>query len=279
MNGTINDFSFGMITPVTAYAVACVGAALGLRCVARTVHHAQGWRPGWLALGSASLGCGIWTMHFIAMVGFRVEETSINYDLGLTVLSLALAITVVGIGVFIVGYAGASRMSLSTAGTLAGLGVAAMHYVGMDAMHLNGEIRYDTRIVALSVVVAIVAATVALWATVSIRGFLSSLAASLVMGIAVTGMHYTGMAAVSVHLRSGVDPTPVGHAPTSLLLPMLIVPCIFLVLATVVVMFDPLLVLGEGEWKATSVGPTDTPLPAWSSTPQKHDRSQSTSAS
>jgi NO-binding membrane sensor protein with MHYT domain len=187
-------------------------------------------------------------MHFIAMVGFRVEETRIRYDVSMTVLSLAVAIAVVGVGVFAVGYRGATGATLLTAGIVTGLGVAAMHYMGMSALKLNGSVQYDPVTVALSVVIAVVAATAALWAAVSIRGFLPALGASLIMGVAVTGMHYTGMAAVDVHLHGSPDGSFTGDSPTSLLLPMLIGPFIFLVLAGVVVMFDPLLVLGDVDW-------------------------------
>ncbi|NEB04011.1 MHYT domain-containing protein [Streptomyces sp. SID13726] len=252
MEGTVDGFRYGVVTPVAAYLMACLGGALGLRCIVRTLLSNQSWKPGWLALGAASIGCGIWTMHFIAMIGFQVVEARIRYDVGLTVLSLAVAIVVVGIGVFIVGYRGASTANLAFAGVVTGLGVAAMHYLGMAAMHLNGTIRYDPAVVALSVVIAIVAATAALWAAVTIRGFLTSLGASLIMGIAVTGMHYTGMAAVSVHVHSRLGGTWSGGTPTSLLLPMLLGPAIFLLLAGVVVMFDPLLVLGDGDWNRPS---------------------------
>ncbi|KUM84498.1 hypothetical protein OIE43_03335 [Streptomyces pseudovenezuelae] len=252
MEGTVDGFRYGAVTPVAAYLMACLGGALGLRCIVRTLLSTQSWKAGWLALGAASIGCGIWTMHFIAMIGFQVVETRIRYDAGLTVLSLAVAVVVVGIGVFIVGYRGASPLNLSFAGVVTGLGVAAMHYLGMAALHLNGTIRYDAAVVALSVVIAIVAATAALWAAVTIRGFLTSLGASLIMGVAVTGMHYTGMSAVSVHVHDGTGGSWAGGSPSSLLLPMLLGPAIFLLLAGVVVMFDPLLVLGDGEWNRTS---------------------------
>ncbi|MGW0820766.1 MHYT domain-containing protein [Streptomyces sp. NPDC002845] len=246
MQGTVDGFTYGAVTPVAAYVMACLGSALGLRCIVRSLYYnEQSWKPGWLALGAASIGCGIWTMHFIAMIGFQVEEAVLDYDVGLTVLSLAVAIAVVGIGVFTVGYRGATTAALSTAGIITGLGVAAMHYLGMAAIQLNGEIRYNAVTVALSVVIAIVAATAALWAVVSIRGFLTSLGASLVMGIAVSGMHYTGMAAVSVHLHGATRGSWTSDSPPSLLLPMLIGPAIFLLLAGVVVMFDPLLVMGD----------------------------------
>ncbi|EKX63539.1 MHYT domain-containing protein [Streptomyces ipomoeae] len=254
MHGTVDDFSYGAVTPVAAYIMACLGGALGLRCVVRSVYNERSWKPGWLALGATSIGCGIWTMHFIAMIGFRVEESPIHYDVGLTVLSLAVAVVVVGIGVFAVGYRGVSTATLCAAGDVTGLGVAAMHYLGMAAIQLNGYIQYDITVVALSIVIAIVAATAALWAAVSIRGFLTSLGASLVMGVAVSGMHYTGMAAVGVHLHGTNAGHLSGESPLSILLPMLIGPIIFLLLAGVVVMFDPMLVLGEGEWGRAAGG-------------------------
>ncbi|MEU0409128.1 MHYT domain-containing protein [Streptomyces griseorubiginosus] len=258
MEGTVDGFRYGVVTPVAAFLMACLGGALGLRCIVRTLLSHESWKPGWLALGAASIGCGIWTMHFIAMIGFQVVETRIRYDVGLTVLSLAVAIVVVGIGVFIVGYRGASTLNLSFAGVITGLGVAAMHYLGMAALHLNGTIHYAPAVVALSVVIAIVAATAALWAAVTIRGFLTSLGASLIMGVAVTGMHYTGMAAVSVHVHSRTGGSWAGDSATSLLLPMLLGPAIFLLLAGVVVMFDPLLVLGDGDWNRTSAAAART---------------------
>ncbi|MGX1472008.1 UNVERIFIED_CONTAM: NO-binding membrane sensor protein with MHYT domain [Streptomyces canus] len=262
MEGTVDGFRYGAVTPVAAYLMACLGGALGLRCIVRTLLSDQSWKAGWLALGAASIGCGIWTMHFIAMIGFQVVETRIRYDAGLTVLSLAVAIVVVGIGVFIVGHRGASTLNLSFAGVITGLGVAAMHYLGMAALHLNGTIRYDATAVALSVVIAIVAATAALWAAVTIRGFMTSLGASLIMGVAVTGMHYTGMSAVSVHVHSRTGGSWAGDSPTSLLLPMLLGPVIFLLLAGVVVMFDPLLVLGDGDWNRESASTeSNTPQP------------------
>ncbi|MFF7474022.1 MHYT domain-containing protein [Streptomyces sp. NPDC008092] len=260
MHGTTDGFHYGAVTPVAAYLMACLGGALGLRCIVRSLyHHGESWRPGWLALGAASIGCGIWTMHFIAMIGFHVQETTIHYDLGLTLLSLAVAILVVGIGVFAVGYRGATAATLWTAGVITGLGVAAMHYLGMAALRFDGTIHYDRVTVALSVLIAIAAATAALWAAVSVRGFTASLGASLVMGLAVSGMHYTAMAAVSVDVHPASATSWSSASPTSLLLPMLLGPVVFLLLAGVVVMFDPLLVLGEGDWNRRAAGQSGPP--------------------
>ncbi|MFJ9543300.1 MHYT domain-containing protein [Streptomyces sp. NPDC101225] len=254
MQGTIDGFRYGAVTPVAGYLTACLGGALGLRCIVRSLVNEQSWKVGWLALGAASIGSGIWTMHFIAMLGFQVKETGIHYDRELTLLSLAVAIVVVGIGVFIVGYRGSGKVTLAVAGVITGIGVAVMHYIGMAAMRMNGDIQYSTFTVVLSVVIAVVAATAALWAAVTVRGFMPSLVASVVLGVGVTGMHYTAMAAVSVHVHGNGTAAWSGDSPSSLLFPMLLGPAVFLLLAGVVVMFDPLLVLGDGEWNDAASG-------------------------
>ncbi|TLS42491.1 hypothetical protein FE633_30560 [Streptomyces montanus] len=244
MQGTVDGFSYGLVTPLVAYLMACLGGALGLRCTTRSMLVTHTWRPGWLALGSAAIGSGIWTMHFIAMMGFSVEETPIHYDKPITFASLGVAILMVGIGIFIVGYKGASGTALFTGGTITGLGIASMHYLGMAGMRLNGKLEYNTLTVAASVVIAVVAAITALWAAGQVRGFLWSVGASLVMGLAVSGMHYMGMAALSVHLHGTAGGGP-ADSPASLLAPLMIGPLAFLVLAGVVVMFDPLMVMGK----------------------------------
>ncbi|MFE7899653.1 MHYT domain-containing protein [Streptomyces sp. NPDC057424] len=244
MQGTIDGFSYGLVTPLVAYFMACLGGALGLRCTTRSMLVSQSWRPGWLALGSAAIGSGIWTMHFVAMMGFTVRGTPIHYDRAMTFASLAVAIVMVGVGIFIVGYRGARGTALFTGGTLTGLGIASMHYLGMASMSLDGQLEYNTVTVGISVAIAMGAATASLWAAGQVRGFLWSVGASLVMGLAVSGMHYTGMAALSVHLHGTAEPTT-GESPAALLAPMLIGPLAFLLLAGVVVMFDPLLVMGK----------------------------------
>lgn len=268
MQGTVDGFTYGLVTPVTAFLMACLGAALGLRCTTRSLRTRGASRAGWLALGATSIGSGIWTMHFIAMLGFTVREAPVSYDRPLTYASLVVAVVMVGVGIFLVGYRGATPMALVTGGTITGLGVASMHYLGMAGMNFEGMFAYDTLTVSLSVVIAVVAATASLWAAVSIHGFLPSLGAGVVMGVAVSGMHYTGMAALQVHLHPGASPAPPGEAPTSLLLPMMIGPGCFLLLAAVIVMIDPLVVTdapgrtGRPPGHAPLRGGPVTPAPA-----------------
>ncbi|GGX60481.1 MHYT domain-containing protein [Streptomyces fructofermentans] len=254
MQGTVDGFSYGLVTPVVAYLMACLGGALGLRCTTRSMLVTRSWRAGWLALGSAAIGSGIWTMHFIAMMGFSVHETPVRYDQPMTFASLGVAVVMVGVGIFIVGYRGASGTALFTGGTITGLGIASMHYLGMAGMRLNGKLEYNTLTVAASVVIAVVAAIAALWAAGQVRGFLWTVGASLVMGLAVSGMHYTGMAALSVHLHS-TSSAPAGESPTTLLAPLMIGPLAFLLLAAVVVMFDPLMIMGKPDWSSVEQKP------------------------
>ncbi|MFD5425694.1 MHYT domain-containing protein [Streptomyces sp. NPDC127084] len=237
MHGTVDGFSHGLLTPVAAYLMACAGGVLGLRCTARAVRTSRSCgargasRSRWLMLGAAAIGTGIWTMHFIAMTGFTVAEAPIGYDRPTTWASLGVAVAMTGIGTVIVGHRGATAMALVTAGMITGLGIASAHYLGMAGMRLQGRLAYDTGTVALSVLIAVVAATAALWAAVSVRGLLPSLGAGLVMGVAVSGMHYTGMAGVRVHVHGPVTADPVGDPASALIAPLLIGPVFFLVLA------------------------------------------------
>ncbi|OEJ23775.1 hypothetical protein AR457_03955 [Streptomyces agglomeratus] len=204
--GHLDHATFGWLTPVLSYAMAVIGAALALRCTVRALDASGRSRRNWLITGASAIGTGIWTMHFVAMLGFGVTGTEIHYNVPLTVLSLLVAMLVVGAGVFAVGYGRDRGRALLLGGLTTGLGVASMHYLGMAALRLHGSVSYDPALVALSVVIAIVAATAALWAALNIKSPVAVAVASLVMGAAVSSMHYTGMAAVSVRVSpSGQD--------------------------------------------------------------------------
>ncbi|WTW95527.1 hypothetical protein OG216_20035 [Streptomycetaceae bacterium NBC_01309] len=219
--GTIDHFSSGPITPALAYVMSCLGSALGLLCTSRA-RAAQGWARGrWLVLASLSIGgTGIWVMHFIAMLGFSVDGTPIRYEVRRTIISLIVAVVVVGIGLTIVGYAGNRVAALLVGGTLTGGGVASMHYLGMSAMWLRASVEYDTLIVAVSVGIAVVAATAALWMAFNIRGPAATSGAALIMGLAVSGMHYTGMSSMSVDM-SGASRAAHGAEPVQFLAPLI----------------------------------------------------------
>ncbi|MGV9264550.1 MHYT domain-containing protein [Kitasatospora sp. NPDC003701] len=206
--GTTSHLGSGWLTPALSYVVACAGAATGLRCTLRGLDRTGAARRNWLLTAAAAIGCGVWTMHFVAMFGFAVDGTELRYSVPLTVLGLLVAVAVTGLGVFAVGYGRHRGLALLTGGLVTGLGIASMHYVGMAALRMHGGLRYDPGTVALSVLIAVGAATGGLWAAVTIRSVAAATAASLVMGLAVSCMHYTGMAAVHAYLepvRTGPD--------------------------------------------------------------------------
>lgn len=233
----LNHFSYGLVTPVVSYLMACVGAALGLRCTARALS-AHGGRVGWLLTAAIAIGSGIWTMHFIAMLGFRVEGSPVRYDVPLTLISLVVAIVVVGAGVFTVGYGKSPARSVLLGGIGTGLGVATMHYTGMAAVQVNGTVRYDMRLVAMSVVIAVAAATAALLIMLWVRTLSGAIGASMVMGVAVSAMHYTAMAAVRV--KPDLNPDPMTGASSDVFLfPMVLSLGVFLLVALIFVAAFP----------------------------------------
>jgi NO-binding membrane sensor protein with MHYT domain len=218
---TVNNFSDGLVNPVLGYAVSCLGAFLGLRCVTRAGFHQGQARARWLATGAAAIGAtGIWAMHFIAMLGFAIPGQEISYNVPITIASMLIAIMVIGVGLFIVGYGDGGPLRLLAGGLIVGIGVATMHYLGMAAMVMPDSMSYSGPLFVLSVLIAIVAGTAALWIGTWVRGIGATIGASLVMGAAVSGMHYTGMAAMRVD--AGGMPGMSGASGGSFLLPLLL---------------------------------------------------------
>ncbi|UDM03447.1 MHYT domain-containing protein [Streptomyces longhuiensis] len=236
--GHMHHMAGGWATPVLSYAMAVVGSALGLRCTVRALAAGGRSRRNWLVSASIAIGAGIWTMHFIAMLGYTVDGTAIRYDIPLTLLSLLVAIAVVGAGVFTAGYGKSRVRSILFGGVGTGLGVAAMHYISMAAVELNGTISYDPAVVTASVFIAIAAASAALWAALSVRGPVVAAIAALVMGLAVSSMHYTGMAAVTVDVHASNAPLQ-GASATAFILPLAVVLGSFLFLTCAFVALSP----------------------------------------
>ncbi|MEU7844038.1 MHYT domain-containing protein [Micromonospora sp. NPDC049114] len=219
----INHFEYGWITPALSYALSVLGSILGLVCAGRIrTARTAGQRAWWGLLAAWALGgTAIWAMHFMAMLGFAVDGTRIRYDVPLTAASTVIAVVAVGIGLAIVGTGRLNPVRLIAGGVFTGAGVAAMHYTGMAAMRLNGSLGYDSTRVILSVIIAVVAATVALWLAMTVRRGLAIFASALVMGVAVNGMHFTGMSALSVHLHERAGGVT-GTGVSTLLVPIVV---------------------------------------------------------
>jgi NO-binding membrane sensor protein with MHYT domain len=238
----VHNFSYGVLNPGLAYLTSCLGCFLGLRCTARARAMQGAARARWLLLAGVSIGTtGIWVMHFIAMLGFTIPGQMIRYNLPVTIGSMLIAVAVVSVGLLIVGFGGEGLGPLLLGGTIIGLGVASMHYMGMWAMRMPDSMGYDLRLLAASVVIAIVAGTAALWAALRLGGVWHTLLASLIMGVAVSGMHYTGMAALRVQSApgDGMSAMGAGASGTAFLLPLILGITILAFLLTTIVTLAP----------------------------------------
>jgi NO-binding membrane sensor protein with MHYT domain len=232
-----HNFAYGALNPVLAYLVSCVGCFAGLRCTTRARAISGAGRARWLALAALAIGAtGIWTMHFIAMLGFTIPGQQIRYNVPVTILSMLIAVLVVGIGIFIVGFSRPGAWPpLLLGGAIIGVGVASMHYIGMAAIRVPDSLVYNPVLVAVSVVIAVVAGTAALWAALRLDSLWSAIIASMIMGVAVSSMHYTGMAALSVRAAPGLTVSDAWAASAEgLLLPLILgLSCAAFVFSTV----------------------------------------------
>jgi NO-binding membrane sensor protein with MHYT domain len=246
----VHNFSYGMLNPGVGYLMSCLGSFLGLRCLTRARAYTGRARATWLLIASVAIGAtGIWVMHFVAMLGFTIPGQEIMYNVPMTLISLPAAVIVVAIGLFIVGYGGGGGLlPVLTGGMIIGVGVATMHYFGMSAMSMQDNVRYNLGLVAVSVLIAIVAGTAALVAGLRVRGIWSSLGFSLIMGVAVTGMHYTGMAAMHVY-AGGSGMIMSGDSADSFLAPLLIGASVLTFLLSLIIAVSP----NEDEIRADAI--------------------------
>jgi two-component system sensor histidine kinase/response regulator len=153
-----------------------------------------------LLTGSLALGGGIWSMHFIGMLAFRIGN-HVHYDPLITLGSMAPSVFASWVALQMLSSDSISRKRLLLGGVLVGAGIGAMHYSGMAAMHMGIVLKYDPWWFGLSILVAVLLAILALWIRFGLREqrwlnpLQKNLLASTVMGLAIAGMHYTGMEA------------------------------------------------------------------------------------
>src|SRR5688572_16162843 len=156
----------------------------------------------WLIAGSLAMGTGIWSMHFVGMLAFHLEGHSIAYAVSLVVLSVLVAVVASFVALYNITQA-RSHTRVLLAGLAMGAAIAGMHYTGMAAIRTGARIEWNVAIVVTSVLIAIGASFAALELAIRVRTVVGpravafKLAGGVVMGLAIAGMHYTGMAAAS----------------------------------------------------------------------------------
>jgi NO-binding membrane sensor protein with MHYT domain len=198
----LNLANYDLLLVGLSYFIAVIASYAGLS-LAQQVRSARGRSHlVWLVGGAVALGLGVWAMHFVAMLALDMQM-AVRYDLVKTGLSLVFAVAASGLALSLVTRNRLHFRTLLFSGIMMGLGIAAMHYTGMAAMHMAATLTYRPLVFAASILVAIIVAIAALWLVFyhsqtgewNTRRYLFKLASAGIMGAAIVGMHYTGMAA------------------------------------------------------------------------------------
>ncbi|WP_153773790.1 bifunctional diguanylate cyclase/phosphodiesterase [Pseudomonas sp. MNR3A] len=160
----------------------------------------------WMGGGALAMGIGIWSMHFIGMLAFELP-IELGYDLGLTALSLLIAVLSAGFALWLVSQPRLSCPQVGLGALFMGTGIACMHYTGMAALQMLPGIDYDPALFGASLAIAVGASAAALWIAFRLRRqtpYVRQIrgAAAVLMGVAIVGMHYTGMAAANFPVGS-----------------------------------------------------------------------------
>lgn len=185
-----------------SFAVAVLASLTALDLAGRLRATTGRARGIWLCGGALAMGCGIWSMHFIGMLAMEMSGV-MRYDIGMTGVSMLAAVLASCAALLLACGPRATPVRLGTGGIVMGGGVGLMHYLGMEAMLTQSAITYKPSLFLLSIAIAVLASTAALWLAFHLNPtaaerrprFRLRLLAAVVMAVGITGMHYTGMAA------------------------------------------------------------------------------------
>ncbi len=199
---TIVHGTYDLRLVALSYIVAVIASYAALDLAGRVTVARGNARYIWLGGGAVAMGLGIWTMHFTGMLALHISMP-ISYDAPIVAVSLLIAIGASGFALFTASQPTLALRPLLLGGLLMGSGIAAMHYTGMAAMNFDGAIQYHPGWLALSILIAISASVAALWLAFNLRiahtrprvWAALKFGSACIMGAAITGMHYTGMAA------------------------------------------------------------------------------------
>ena len=239
-----------------SFVVAVFAAWTALDLFQHVRAHQGGARLAWLATAGLAMGGGIWSMHFIAMLGFDAGAP-VRYDPILTVVSFLLAAAGSSFA-FLIAAGRSDRSRMFLAGLVMGVGICAMHYVGMAALRTSASLSYAPGLVALSAAVALIASIAALVAVQQERSAPWRMTAALILGLAVAGMHHLAMAALAVTPQTAAMFDPPGAPPLILAVGVAAVTILILLLPLAASMMgqrDKLISIidagGVGYWELT----------------------------
>ena len=214
-----------------------------------------GLRFNWLVIGAFAMGGGIWAMHFIGMLA-HILPIPVSYDPGITALSIVPAVLAAAVALHVVARLVVSTRRLLVGGTLMGAGIGAMHYTGMAALEINALVRYDPWLFGASIAVAVLLAILALqsrrWVSklVSPRFMVQEVVGALILGLAVTAMHYTAMASTYCFATGGQSRPAFDQSVFAAVIALIV--CLVLLIAILAVVFDRRVAQETSRHKRTS---------------------------
>lgn len=188
--------NYNIYLVIISIIIAIIASYSALNITSKISNQSEKSKLFWIISGSVVMGAGVWSMHFIGMLAFHSHAT-VEYDILITILSMVISVLSSFIAFFITMSKEVKWYKVVMGGFIMGSGIAAMHYMGMEAMIMEGEITYNSTLVVLSIIIALCASYIALLLFTRFRNkpeasWLKWLSA-IIMGMAVSGMHYTGM--------------------------------------------------------------------------------------
>ena len=215
------NISWDPVLIAISYLVAFIASFVALDSAGKIPLSSRTAALFWRIAGGVTLGIGIWSMHFIGMLSMQMPMM-MSYDLWLTLASLGVAVvaSATALNIAVAGKK-LSPFRLIFATAILSAGVVSMHYIGMAALMLDGSIIWDSRLVELSVVIAVVASGTALWLAFRLRDkrkgvFIDRIIAAFVMAAAICAMHYTGMSAAQFQEMAHTLPGGIGELGLSI---------------------------------------------------------------
>lgn len=215
------NISWDPVLIAISYLVAFIASFVALDSAGKIPLSSRKVALFWRIAGGVTLGIGIWSMHFIGMLSMQMPMM-MSYDLWLTLASLGVAVvaSATALNIAVAGKK-LSPFRLIFATAILSAGVVSMHYIGMAALMLDGSIIWDSRLVGLSVVIAVVASGTALWLAFRLRDkhkgvFINRILAAFIMGAAICAMHYTGMSAAQFQEMAHTLPGGIGELGLSI---------------------------------------------------------------
>ena len=205
----MHDAGYDPLLVIASILIAIMAAFTGLRVASGLSMLDPADRRKPIAKAAIAIGGGIWSMHFVAMLAMK-HNVPITYEALPTLGSVLVAILMTGIGFIVLHFGERNQIRILTAGIVSGLGIVSMHYLGMSAITGNVVVSYDPVGVAISIIIAIIASSLAFQLAYRRRTLPTLIFGAIAFGLAVSAMHYSAMAFTSIEAQANgvgtVDP-------------------------------------------------------------------------